>query len=176
MTIIFLNLVVERLKHKPMPFKLMSILSMIFDASVPWNVKNRNRGWASSIWVSKFGSEDQVFARPNTKTNNSDSEFNDYKPEFGWMVNLINKFCELKGIEALKDALKLNENSIDAHHYTAVLQPFANCAQFLNPSKIQDLLVDVVENSVEYIHHLEDEDLKHKVMFYFLFSLLIFIL
>ena len=45
----------------------------------------------------------------------------------------------------------------------ALLQPFGNCAEYLNPKVMQVVFAPGMEKAVRYVQELEENDLKEKV-------------
>ncbi|CAK8688756.1 unnamed protein product [Clavelina lepadiformis] len=157
MLVLFIDLIVTRLKYDPLPLSMLNLLGMAFDPSCAWNSKNKFRTWPQSLWVSKLGGLDKCFARPPDDEKRTIR----FMEQRGWMVSLINIFCEKGGLSEIEAVLE-RSTSLDASQYAALLQPFSVCVDWLNCDRVQSSIAPVIERAVTYVRELSENDFKLK--------------
>lgn len=153
---LFIDLLIATLeKSTQPPVGMLKVLAMAFDPETDWNYKNRGRTWQQTHWETKLGGSEKVYARPQS---NAASYIND---QHGWMVNLINTFCEKGGLVKLQKVVETCE-ILDASQFTAVLKPFGLCAEYLNPKTTQEYVSPIIEQAGKYVRELQEDDFKQK--------------
>ena len=81
MTRLLMELIAERLHHKPIPVYLLNVLSMVFNADANYHTKMKTKRCDSSKWNRVLG-ESNVFAlMPHFQT---------HKDPKGWLVEIMN--------------------------------------------------------------------------------------
>ncbi|XP_014661859.1 PREDICTED: ubiquitin carboxyl-terminal hydrolase 24-like [Priapulus caudatus] len=152
MLTLFTDLAAARLKHLPVPVRLLETLAVAFDHESEWHYKNKSRRWdKKDHWEDRLGADNLFAVSPPA---------NSYKEPHGLLVNLINKFGEQGGIDMIKR--RLEEEEPDSCVMAALLEPLGLCAEYLNQKKFQTLLAPGLDKCVQYIQRLQEQDLKHK--------------
>ncbi|XP_077972925.1 ubiquitin carboxyl-terminal hydrolase 24-like [Styela clava] len=156
MLLLFIDLIVATLERaKQPPVDMLKTLAMAFDSETDWHFKNRSRSWPQHLWETKLGGADKVYARPPSITTTFAND------QFGWMVNLINTFCDKGGLSRLQNIVETCEH-LDAAQFAAVLRPFGLCAEYFNPKAVQDNISPIIERAGKYVRELKEEDFKQK--------------
>ncbi|XP_064624443.1 ubiquitin carboxyl-terminal hydrolase 24-like isoform X2 [Lineus longissimus] len=147
---LLVDLVAARLLHKPVPIGLLNVLSMAFNPDTEFHFKNKNRRGDRS-WEDKLG-VDKMFGVTPTGSM--------HKDPFGWLTDLINRFAFRDGFDCISQALK--DPDLDAPSISALLQPFGQCVDFLNPKVVEPMLAPGMEGAVRFVQDLKENDLKEK--------------
>ncbi|XP_076309376.1 ubiquitin carboxyl-terminal hydrolase 24-like isoform X2 [Tachypleus tridentatus] len=149
MLLLLVDLVAARLKHEPVPDKLLSyVLAMVFDPDTEFHEKNKQRPSSTVHWTDVFGAGN-TFATSRNATE-----------PCGWLVDIINRFGQRGGFAEIQkhfQSLSLNGMSM-----AALLMPLSKCVEYLNTSKVCPFLSPCMDRSVEYIKSLTDSHLKNK--------------
>ncbi|CAB1332019.1 unnamed protein product [Coregonus sp. 'balchen'] len=147
MLMLLVELVAERVKRDPIPVGLMGVLTIAFNPDNEYHFKNRMK-MCQRNWSEVFGEEAMFAVSPS----------NNYQKEpHGWLVDL---FGEMGGFTAIQD--KLNTEEIEIGCVSALVQPLAVCAEYLNSSLVQPMLDPVIHKMITYVQNLEEKDLKDK--------------
>ncbi|XP_071010442.1 ubiquitin carboxyl-terminal hydrolase 24-like isoform X4 [Oncorhynchus clarkii lewisi] len=150
MLMLLVELVAERVKQEPIPVGLMGVLAMAFNPDNEYHFKNRMKACQRN-WSEVFGEEAMFAVSPS----------NNYQKEpHGWLVDLVNLFGEMGGFTAIQ--AKLNTEEIEIGCVSALVQPLAVCAEYLNSSLVQPMLDPVIHKMITYVQNLEEKDLKDK--------------
>ncbi|PIK60872.1 putative ubiquitin carboxyl-terminal hydrolase 24 [Apostichopus japonicus] len=147
------DLVAARLKYKPIPIELLELLALVFNPDTEYHYKNRNKQWERIRWEGVFG-VNKCFAVPPPPVT--------YKEQCGWLVNLVNQFAELGGIDMIKQIMMENPEDLDPSTMTVLLKPLGAAADYLNAIRIVDYLSDLEKVVLKFIADLKDNDLKQK--------------
>lgn len=78
---ILMELIAERLKHKPVPVNMLQILAMVFNADANFHSKMKNKRTDLGRWGRLLG-EGKVFAQM--------PHFHTHKDPKGWLVEIMN--------------------------------------------------------------------------------------
>ncbi len=82
---ILMELIAERLKQKPVPMGMLSLLAVVLDADANFHTKMKSRQADMSLWTRVLGGDKKVFAQmPN---------FHSHKDPKGWLVDIMNTVC-----------------------------------------------------------------------------------
>lgn len=155
-----LELIVARLKYKPVPFGLLDMLTQVFNPETEFQFKNRGKPWSKKYFEGVFGAEDCYAVSPASSSYYTSPS---YKDPYGWLVNLINKFAELRGFEEIKKQIE-TADKVDAPMLAALLKPIGICASYLNAKVLSTVFSDVFEKTLQYIQELTNEDMKQKAV------------
>jgi len=149
---ILLELIAERLKQKPIPVYLLTLLGTVFNADCSYHNKMRNRRTDHSRWQRVLG-EGNVFAvMPHFQT---------HKDPKGWLVECMNIFAQHGGVQAIKDII-LNTENITLQELTALFQPFSVCEDYISPNYLKTELSKSILKAMRFVHDLSDDDMKDK--------------
>ncbi|KAK2704726.1 ubiquitin carboxyl-terminal hydrolase 24-like [Artemia franciscana] len=148
---LFIDFLVPRLKHDPVPNQLLNILALALDIDCEYNAKNRNQLANAEQWDEAFGSSNMYYAL---------SPSNPSKDPYGWLVDILNYFGSKDGFQAIQNVFA--KDDLDFEQMDALLQPFSKCAEFLNPIKIKPYLGTCMSKAFNAVKKLDEKDLKSK--------------
>ncbi|XP_076051171.1 ubiquitin carboxyl-terminal hydrolase 24-like isoform X2 [Oratosquilla oratoria] len=142
-------LVLARLKHPPIPENLLkNTYALALDSKCEWNQKNKHRSPEYNAEV--------IYA-------SCSSQFEPY----GWLVDLINTFCNRGGLDLIADHFKEKVPAgkeglpvLDAGQMDALLYPLGICGSFLVAEKVRPILQPVLQVALDYVASIHDNDLK----------------
>ncbi|KAI9556016.1 hypothetical protein GHT06_018579 [Daphnia sinensis] len=147
---LFIDLLVVRMKHKPVPVQMLNqVFALACDLDCEWNCKNKSQHSEEKHWEDLFG-QGEIFAR-------SPENFN--QDPYGWLVDLLNHFGAKNGFGIIQDSF---EEDLDPVSMAAILRPLGNCAELLNPSAVCPMLTKCLEQALNHVTKLDDKDLKNK--------------
>jgi ubiquitin carboxyl-terminal hydrolase 9/24 len=150
MTFLLVKFIAAKLKHGPVPIKLLGLLSQTFDPDTEFHYKNR--GKPSRELVGSFDCEPYAVKIPLSSQNEP----------YGWLVTLINTFGIEGGVHAITHRIENCEEKLDTPELAALLSPFGKCAEFLYPERMKRLLNGSLDKVFSYIQKLSEDDFKRK--------------
>lgn len=130
------------------PVVLLEVLAVAFNRQSEFHVKNAAKRADTGRWDDVFG------------MGNWFAVWRNMREPYGWLVNMVNRFAELKGFEHIRDILL--KGTADIAIMAAVLQPVACCADFLNAEVARPLFKPALKKVTDVVEALTTEDFKSK--------------
>lgn len=116
-------------------YPLLDLLAMVFNPNNKFHSFNASRP-SETAGVQSNLSEEDLYARPA----------NDLRNPRGWLVDLINRFGELGGFQALLDRFQSGKN-LTVSVVFGLLRPFGLAYEFLTPHTINKYILPVLVSS-----------------------------
>ncbi|XP_074025512.1 ubiquitin carboxyl-terminal hydrolase 9X isoform X2 [Leptinotarsa decemlineata] len=143
-----IELCVVKLPHDWFP--LLDLLAMVLNPNNKFHSFNSSRPSETAGPNSNL-SEEELFARPSS----------DLRNPRGWLVDLINRFGELGGFQALLDRFQSGKN-LSVSVVFALARPFGLCYEFLTTHTINKYILPILEMIPGILGKLTDDELKRE--------------
>jgi ubiquitin carboxyl-terminal hydrolase 9/24 len=148
---LFIDLILARLPHAPVPVSMLGTLAVALDLDNDWNSKNKDQTsmgrWQEDDRSSSTRTE---YARAAGITSN----------RYGWLCDLINQFGDGDGFKILADCFR--QENVTARDMAALLRPLGNSAEVLNKDVLHSLLTPCMELAFARVGKIGDAELRTK--------------
>ncbi|XP_065904481.1 ubiquitin carboxyl-terminal hydrolase 24-like isoform X2 [Dysidea avara] len=149
------NLLVEMiavgLRHKPVPIKMLELLTLVFRADCRFHSKNRQRRIDINQWNRLL--HDKLFAIMPSYSSGKDPR--------GWLVDIMNNFAKHNGVEMIIDHI-LHTDNLTLQELTALFQPFGVCDDYINANYFKVAFKECVLYGIHFVENMPEADMKNK--------------
>ncbi|XP_071163274.1 ubiquitin carboxyl-terminal hydrolase 9X-like isoform X2 [Mytilus edulis] len=128
-------------------YPLLELLAMVLNPHCKFHTYNGTRQ-SESVQAGVTLPDDALFARPP-----------DPRTPRGWLVDLVNRFGELKGFQILLKRFQ-DGPQMSVPLVAALIKPFGQCNEVLTPHTVEKYMMPIVEIVPKFLDSLTDEELK----------------